>query len=607
MRKYFAIFAIFSLLAFPAGEAFAATKKKKANAPKVNVISPDTAGYYVSIKKKQIFCLGDTKPGTTKALKDGRVGYSSLQDQIKAAQKKRDNRKVAGLRLLLKKSKPLCTLRPETSLDKYKGPFGYVQAARLLRVTGFGAPPSEVNRMVAMGLDAAVNDIVDRNAQEPIIEQQMKELTCDTYFATDPEKRPCDPLDENDIEFSGMRTAYYHWALNTANQFQAKFVLYLNDHVAASSRVLSYCERHAALTYESMLRSFAQTGDLNAFLHAMVQNPLVAQWLNLYRSSALYPNEDFGREFLELFTIGKVDLDGNPRYGDAEIIASSRAFTGLRLVNFQSGKYTSCYLSVTPDLHDSNPKILWQGTPYQTVVYNADDMVEAVKRHPGLAEYWALNIWREYINDKPSKRAISEAADVLRKDGYNIKALMKTLLKSKAEFAEDSKSSIYKLPIEYALDILRTTGMPKPHPRWFLWNLDDLAQEMWNPPTVFGWYTYADNYMNSRYVLGRRNLAMNLIDSSEDDLTQAGFDFFNQVLSDAPSAETLIDRFSMQLGVRLNDAQKAALLEFMNYDIDWQGNTVRDVYDSVRGSDNAVWKAIGLWLLLIEQVDFQAK
>ncbi len=594
------------------GNAMAA--KKKSSKPKITYINQEVDGYFVKIKKTNIYCYQETRPGIVRNDTNG-PGFISLKDEIKRLNNKKKGAQAAKLAKLSGQARRSCKLRPTSSIDEYKGPFGYDDAARLMRVTGFGAPPAEVGALVNAGMKAAVDQIVDRNIVEPDIENQQTDLEEDTYFAVsnpwyqaDEENEAPDPLNENDVQVAGFQAGFYHFAMRTQNRLQAKLMLFVHDYVPVNFSALNGSERHAMRKHKDMVREFTRNGYIGVFLTNLINDHMMARYLNRFTSTKLGVNEDFGRELLQLFSTGMQNENGTPVYGDADVAAVSAACTGWRATNFSNNGFTSTYMAYSPELHDNSAKIIFGGTPYETVIYDCQDVVEAVVRHPAVGYFWAKNIIKEFINGEPSEALVKDAAEYLRKSGLNIKELLRKLLKSKAFYAPESRRTIFKLPVEFVLDFLKTSGLPLPHPRQIGWMVDGLNQEMWEPNTVFGAHPYAKALKGARYVVATRNELTNFFSHDEESLMQDyGFDFFANIIPERPTSNALIDRLAREIGVRINAAQRATLIDFMDYSIDWQNHKVRDVYDSFPGSDNAVWKTEALMNLLWQSPDAQLK
>jgi uncharacterized protein (DUF1800 family) len=585
--------------------------KKKPNKPKITYVNLEEDGYFVKVRRTDVYCFQETRPGIIRN-SGGQSGFITLKDEIKRLKAKRKTAQAAKLEKLSGQARRSCKVRPTSSLDEYKGPFGYEDAARLLRATGFGAPRNEVNTILGLSMKAAVDQIVDRNVIEPDIENQQTDLEEDAgyfgvsnpWYEADEENELPNALNENDVEQFGFRTSFYHFAMRTQNQLQAKLMLFIHDYNPASFDVLNGNERHAMRKHKNLIREFTKHGFIGVFLNGLINDHLMSRYLNRLTSTRFGVNEDFGRELLQLFGTGMRNEDGSAVYGDDTVDAVARACTGMRATNFQNNGFTSTYLAFSPDLHDSSAKIVFPGTPWQAVVYECRDVVEAIARHPATAYYWAGNIVRHFINGEPSEVLVKEAAAELRKSGLNIKVLLRKLLKSKAFWAPEARRTIMKLPIEYILDVLKTSGLPMPHPRQINWMLDGLGMEMWRPTTVFGAHPFARTLKGPRYVVATRNEIMNFLDRDYNSLIEDhNFDFFSQIIPERPSTDAIITRFAREIGVRINAAQRETLVRLMDYSIDWEGKEVRDVYDSFPGSDNGVWKALMLMNILWQLPD----
>lgn len=597
-----------SLITFAGAPVEAIAAKKKPSKPKITYVNLEADGYFVKVKRTDIYCFQETRPGIIRS-GTGQPGFVTLKDEIKRLKAKRKTAQAAKLEKISKQARKSCKVRPTSSLDEYKGPFGYEDAARLLRATGFGANRNDVNAILSLGMKAAVDQIVDRDIEEVDLENQMTDLEEDAgyfgvanqWYEADEENELPNPLNENDVELFGFEASFAHFAMRTQNQLQARLMLFIHDITPASFETLGGSERHAMRKHKDMIRDFARHGYIGVYLNALINDYTMADYLNRLFG---FLNEDFGRELMQLFSIGLKNENGTPTHTDADVDAVSRACSGLVRTNAQRNGFTSTYAAFAPDLHDNTPKVLFAGTPWEAVVYDCQDVVEALVRHPATGYYWADKIVRWFVNGEPSELLVKEAAEELRKSGLNIKALLRKLLKSRAFYAPEAFRTILKLPIQFMLDVIKTSGLPMRHPREFSWIVDGLNQRMWRPATVFGSLPYARALKGPRYVVSTRNEIMNLLDHDYDGLMEKyNFDFFSQIIPERPTSKELIARFAREIGVRINPAQMATLEEVMDFTVDWQGNKVREVYDSFPGSDNGVWKALMLMIILWQSPD----
>ncbi len=597
-------------------------KKKKGKSPGVAVdesqffdaeVSPGGKGS----GKVKIQCMGNT-PGQTKVTGKGMFFNSFPKLAKKASGKKRDKFKK-----LAKLGKDACKNPIFLSLDEYKGPFGFAEARMLYDRFAFSATPGEIDAAVAKGLKGTVNSLMTF-VSEPGLDAVVKDLECDGRLPDDPNNETCDPNDPNDFSQTGVRKGQIYRMMNTQNRFFEKMFMFLHDErLSISTSKLGWCEQHSLFNYMSAVRNAARTGNYLQYMKDL-QTSLFMRfvWLDgAYPGSN--PNENWAREFWELGTVGPKDLKGLPVYSSLDIANSALAMSGWDVNYFENAfDHGYCDASFTPSQHAGGPKTIFAGTPYQAVVYDDDDVIEATFNHPRTAEHLAEDIWKEFVNPYATPAIIKEVAEEIRANGYNILPVIKKIMVSKALFDDKSRKSLIKQPIDLFLGFLRQTGFPE-DVHGVDYYLSRLDQRPLRAPTVFGWDEV--HLAGEGYVMEWRNVALDFVQWGDEDLIEKGYNLHAQFLSNPPATDQLIRRTADRFNVSLNDAQVASLVQYMNYnleDCDWghqsecaagqsyqglgQDYLDKDLFDPDAASDNW-WKIRGVIGTLVMLPDYRMK
>jgi uncharacterized protein (DUF1800 family) len=213
------------------------------------------------------------------------------------------------------------------------------------------------------------------------------------------------------------------------------------------------------------------------------------------------PNENYGREFMELFTLGR------DRYTQEDVRQATRAFTGYTT----DGQGRALY---HPELHDDGDKTVLG----QTGKWGATDMTDIVlDRHPEgplSARYVSARLAGFLYKPVPEPEVVEAMAAAFVTSNYDIKAMVKALL-LRPEFSDGPGLTI-KSPAEYiagTMRLLRLTGAPTPSSQPRRRSLDEIAsacadmgQELFEPPDVSGWKGGAA-WANTAATLARYNFA----------------------------------------------------------------------------------------------------
>lgn len=602
--------------------AAAAPKGKKTKSEKPLIIQQsDVFANSVSVKvgKKRknatVYCL-DRTPGGVKQSSKGLV-FTSFSKSLADLKKKHvtAGTKVEMLKALQKQGNKLCVKPDFLSLSKYRGPFGAEQARALFERFAFGASPERIAQAVSEGLEQTVNRLTTYTP-EPGLDSIEASLRCDGRFPGDPDKETCEG--SNDLYFPGVRFGLYYRYWYSQNPLFEKLFMFVHDErLAASANALDGCERYALVNHIDMIRRLVRGGSYVDYMREWNTDLMGnLEYLDGASNRGDNPNENYAREFWELGTVGPTDLNGNPVYTDNDIAQSALAFSGWKV--YYDNPTQTCVRSYSPDLHAPGPKVIFQNTPYQATVYDAEDVLRATFNHPRTAEDLAEDIWKEFINPSPTPRAIRELAEIIRGNNYNLLATIKTVMLSQALQADRSKKSLIKHPVDLLFGFLRTTGIPLANTSYWYFEsrLDQMGQIPLLPPTIFGWNP--QRLAGEAFVLEWRNTSLQLVLQDADDMREKGFDFKERFLTGLPTSSTpslaVIDRMSAWLNINLTAAQKATLDQYMNYtrvscysNCNGQPTKVeRDVFDGALDGDGE-FKLRGLLNILATSNEYRMK
>ncbi len=260
------------------------------------------------------------------------------------------------------------------------------------------------------------------------------------------------------------------------------------------------------------------TGSFRDLLLEVSRDPAMLEWLDGRKNTRERPQENFGREIMELFTLGI----GN--YVEADVYAAARAFTGwgLRLsgdpANHESSYYEFAY---NEDEHDPDAKaftfaIYANGgrtiparSPAQGM-QDGIDLIDALTRHPATAHRLAAKLYQYFVSDvtAPNPRHISDLANTFMQTNYNIKAVLRRLFTS--DYFLDSEFSRYSWPAEYVVRAIKETGWNGLSVDTALTPLVNMGQLLYEPPDVNGW-ALGSEWFTTGSTLARMNFAATLM------------------------------------------------------------------------------------------------
>jgi uncharacterized protein (DUF1800 family) len=362
------------------------------------------------------------------------------------------------------------------------------RVARLFARAGFGAGVDEIDRAAAKGYAAVVDELLafPPAATRP---DEVTVLTLENGA----------PAGESD-GFSMV--AYQRWWLDrmsaTRYPLEEKLTLYWHNHFATG---FSKVRRPKAMVAQNRLLRDHAGGNFRALCNAITADPAMLIWLDGNTNQKIQPNENYGREFMELFTLGR------DRYTQDDVREAARAFTGYTT----DGQGRALYHA---ELHDDGDKTILG----QTGRWNPADVTTIVlDRHPDgpvAARYVSARLAGFLYKPNPEPAVVDAMAAAFLASGYDIKAMVRALL-LRPEFSDSPGLSI-KSPAEYVagtMRLLHLTGAPTPTTKPNRNHFDEIvsacnamSQELFEPPDVSGWKGGA-RWANTAATLARYNFA----------------------------------------------------------------------------------------------------
>ena len=255
--------------------------------------------------------------------------------------------------------------------------------------------------------------------------------------------------------------------LVTARPLEEKLTLFWHGHFATGDvKVRDY---RMMLRQNEMLRARA-SGELRALLVGILQDPAMLVYLDNGENIKKHPNENFGRELLELFTMGV----GN--YTERDVREAARAFTG----------WTNDVLAFKFDReqHDFGDKTFLG----RTGPLDGTDIIDAILAQPVTAEFVAAKLYRFFVRDTASPAVKAELGRGFRSSGYRMKPLLKRMFLSKDFYSAPAVATQIKSPVTLVVSTYRKLGLRElPTVPDFGRLTGGLGQLLFDPPNVAGW------------------------------------------------------------------------------------------------------------------------
>lgn len=377
--------------------------------------------------------------------------------------------------------------------------WNYSTAAHLLNRAGFGGSPADIEKLVEMGPAKAVDHFVDfdkipedyprppwadpdPSTYEQFTSMRRKQIDMRREARDLPENEKEELLERLDREnrrarqqlrrsqiqkITELRGWWIHRMATTSRPLQEKLTLFWHGHFATGNTKVR--DTRMMLRQNEMLRANA-AGSFRDLLAGILTDPAMLVYLDNGENRKGHPNENFGRELLELFTMGV----GN--YTEQDIREASRAFTG----------WTNDVLEFRfdPATHDDGEKTFLG----RTGAFNGDDIIDIILDTPVTADYISAKLYRFFVREELDDSTRVALGATFRDAGYELKPLLRRVFLSRDFYSPASYATQVKSPVHLVVSTYRKLGLTAlPTIPDFGRLTARLGQTLFNPPNVAGW------------------------------------------------------------------------------------------------------------------------
>ena len=340
-----------------------------------------------------------------------------------------------------------------------------------------------------------------------------------------------------------------------------------------------------------MFRTFGM-GSFKDLLIQLSKDPAMIIWLDNQDNHNGAINENFGRELLELFTMGV----GN--YTERDIKECARAFTGWTIANREYMELRSqrdsdwpygriaWHFKYYPEDHDDGEKEFLG----QRGRFNGEDIIHIICQQEATARFISRHLYSFFVSDEPpipewrytpptNPEAIDELTRVYFDSNYDISAMLRALFNSSYFQSQDSWYSKVKSPVELVAGVLRLTGeFNRPRreiiDRYF--QASYMGQFLNNPPSVEGWHQGTD-WLDTGTLVERVNFASQQIGDSTKPGIQAMIERIASTPNNVASPENLISVCLEEMGViSVEEDTMKVLIDFASQGHDQPINASND-------------------------------
>jgi len=310
-------------------------------------------------------------------------------------------------------------------------------------------------------------------------------------------------------------------------------------------------------------------GSFQDILIALSKDPAMIFWLDNNDSHKESVNENYGRELLELFSMGI----GN--YTENDVNEASRAFTGWTI---QNNEYMSMRVhkasiwpygkiawqfEYNPDDHDAGEKTFLG----ETGDFNGEDIVRIIAKQPATAKFICDRLYQFFVSNQlgeGAKTLTEQMMDSYFSSGYDVSSVLRVLFNSDHFKSLSVRSSNYKSPIELVVGTLRIADniqWPTLEIREAAMAASYMGQEILNPPSVEGWHE-GQEWIDSGALVERVNFASRYLGDVSNPGIRKIVETVNSTEGTSASPENVVDTCLDMLGaIEVTDSTRTCLID----------------------------------------------
>jgi uncharacterized protein (DUF1800 family) len=291
-----------------------------------------------------------------------------------------------------------------------------------------------------------------------------------------------DRLKENREKITDLNFLWVNKMASGEGMLREKMTLFWHGHFACRSRQPLFDQQLINVIRENALGKF---GDL---LLAVSKSPAMLQFLNNQQNKKGSPNENFAREVMELFTLGR----GN--YTETDIREAARAFTGWSF-NVR-GEF-----DFRDRQHDAGEKT-FQG---KTGNFKGEDIIKIILQNPKTATFITTKIYSYFVNENLDNQIIEQLAKRFRSSDYDLADLVENIFTRDWFYRPENIGTRIKSPVEFLVGMQRNFGITFQQKQAVLFIQKSLGQILFYPPNVAGW-AGGKNWIDSSTLMTRMKL-----------------------------------------------------------------------------------------------------
>jgi len=365
-------------------------------------------------------------------------------------------------------------------------PTSRADVAHFLRRTGFGGNTAEVDALAPLDRAALV-------VAATVIRQTE----------ADPPPELYDPALEDSewLRFVALQAWWFDRMVGSSfanasapSPVVERMAMFWHNHFATSGEK-AYDSR--ALYAQNALFRREGLGNFRSLVQQMARQPAMLMYLDNESNTKGSPNQNFGRELMELFMFGV----GN--YTEADVITSAAAWSGHGLDYDENWRHP--WYAFHEEEHDTEVRTFLG----KTQVWDGPDIIDWILDNPAsgpiAAKFIVTKLWTWLVYPKPEAAVVDALATVFRNGGWEIAPLVQAMFMRDEFWSAKAKNGLMRTPVEYSVAAAKSIGLTaaRVHPEW---TLEGMGQQPFYPPNVSGWRVN-DYWISTSAMAARANFA----------------------------------------------------------------------------------------------------
>ncbi|UHG91043.1 DUF1800 domain-containing protein [Spirosoma oryzicola] len=369
-------------------------------------------------------------------------------------------------------------------------------ARYLLARAGFGATPAELEEATHKPLRKVVRQLLRDSASftelrvvepdENRTKQALKKLARDGQLDREMLK---ERIRMNTEKVRDLNLQWLDQMASGRGTLREKMALFWHGHFACRTMGQNPLLMQQ---YVNTIRKHA-LGRFSDLLMAVSKEPAMLQFLNNQQNRKNAPNENFAREVMELFTLGR----GN--YSEFDIKEAARAFTGWQFT--PDGQFV-----FRERVHDEGEKTIFA----KTGPFKGEDVIAMLLENRQTARFITGKIYQFFVTDNPTTasetgKRIDQLAANFYESGYDVAGLLERIFTADWFYETSNVGTHIKSPVELLAGMRHTLGLTFEQPQTQIFVQRTLGQLLFYPPNVAGW-PGGKNWIDSSSLLFRMQL-----------------------------------------------------------------------------------------------------